>query len=388
METATETTRPTATANIPTKETIPGPTLTFVPAASPRLPSGSPLQLDEIHMVSLSEGWAISAGLVLRTSDGGKTWREVTPPEKIAAGTTAQVYGAFLNTQYAWVVFSANNQIVPEASVWVTTDGGTGWTQSAPLLHQVFGDSMWVEFSVLDTNNVWVMVRAVYAGAGIHFSHELFHSRDGGLNWTTLDGEISDDYTGMVFADPQFGLRTLQHTGAYENWAASYDVTTDGGANWLNRELPAPPGSPDLYNQYLYCETYQPNMLSAQLIRLLVGCFDAYDPPRQFRSYIYISQDGGMSWKTILLPEKVLASADRLFFFDANHALLAGRDSYQSTDGGKTWTLIQTVYWDGQFSYVDALHGWAVGGETGKVVLVTTINGGRSWVLIKPVTTR
>jgi hypothetical protein len=34
------------------------------------------------------------------------------------------------------------------------------------------------------------------------------------------------------------------------------------------------------------------------------------------------------------------------------------------------------------------LHGWAVGGETGKVVLVTTINGGRSWVLIKPVTTR
>jgi photosystem II stability/assembly factor-like uncharacterized protein len=88
------------------------------------------------------------------------------------------------------------------------------------------------------------------------------------------------------------------------------------------------------------------------------------------------------------LPGKVLASQDTLFYFDANHALLLGRDIYQSANGGQTWSFVQPVNWDGQFSFVDPLHGWAVGGEVGKIALVNTVNGGRTWVLIKPVIAR
>ena len=286
------------------------------PAAPAHFRTGDPVQLDSIAMKSRTEGWGLSGAYVLATADGGQTWREATPPESFPSAAQNQAYGAFLDAQTAWIVFAEDSLIPPEASVWRTTDGGRTWTPSPPLSHQVVGEKVWAEFAVLDAQNVWMMVRGVYAGAGTHFNHELFHTADGGLTWTSLDGQISDDYTGMVFTDANFGLRTLQTTGFYAPGPPAYDVTTDAGADWENRELPPPPEAPDLFNQYPYCETFQPVLLSAQSIRLLVGCFDEYEPPKQFTSYFYSSQDGGATWQTVHLPAKVQAAQDQLIYFD------------------------------------------------------------------------
>jgi photosystem II stability/assembly factor-like uncharacterized protein len=211
-------------------------------------------------MVSLTEGWGISGRYLLVTADGGQTWREVTP----SAGEADKIYGAFLDRQTAWIIFSQGGQIDQTLTIYFTTDGGRTWSynQGPPITTQVQGESTWAEFAALDARNVWVMVRGVYVVAGTHYNHELFHSADGGQTWTSQDGEISDDYTGMVFADTQFGLRSLQTTGSYGPGAPAYDVTTDGGAAWEGRELPAPPEAPDLFNQYPYCESYQPVLLS------------------------------------------------------------------------------------------------------------------------------
>jgi hypothetical protein len=287
-------------------------------------------------MISRSQGWGLSGPYVLTTADGGQTWREGTPPESLTGTTKNQAYGAFLNAQTAWIIFAEDSQISPNASVWSTTDGGRTWTPTAPLSHQVVGQNVWAEFDVLDAQNIWMMVRGVYAGAGTHYNHELFRSADGGLTWTSLDGEISDDYTGMVFTDTKFGLRTLQTTGAYAPGPPAYDVTSDGGATWDGRQLPPPPEAPDLFNQYPYCETYQPVLLSAQSIRMLVGCFDYYDPPKKFTSYFYSSQDGGTTWQTVHLPDKVQAAQDRLIYFDKDHALLLGHITYQTASDGQT----------------------------------------------------
>jgi hypothetical protein len=233
-----------------------------------------------------------------------------------------------------------------------------------------------------------VLVRGVYVGAGTHFNHELFHTTDGGLTWSALDSQISDDYTGMIFVDANTGLRTLQTTGAYASAPPAYEVTSDGGANWENRELPPPPDAPDLFNQYPYCETYQPVLLSTQSIRMLVGCFDYYSPPRQFSSYFYASQDGGATWKTIHLPDKVQAQQDRLLYFGLNNALLLGRDIYLSTSDGQTWDFVKTVNWDGQFSFSDPQYGWAVARANGAVALVQTTDWATTWTLIKPTIAR
>ena len=125
-------------------------------------------------------------------------------------------------------------------------------------------------------------------------------------------------------------------------------------------------------------------------IRMLVGCFDYFDPPQQFVSYLYASDDGGFTWETILLPDPVLASQYTLIYFglpaSSRHgALLLGREIYSSTDDGRTWEHVKTVNWDGQFSFVDSLRGWAIASSSEGVALVRTVDGGRTWALIKPV---
>jgi len=375
---------PTETVPAATLEPLPAPTLVSFKAAPAHLHPGDPIQLDQITMTSLTEGWGLSGPDVLVTADGGQTWREVTPPESLPSGSPDKAYGAFLDKQTAWVVFFQGNQIAPEAPVWHTTDGGSTWTRSAPLMHQAYGDTVWAEFATLDAKNIWLMVRGVYVGAGTHFSHDLFRSTDGGLTWNSLDGEISDDYTGLAFADASNGWRTYQTTGAYASAPPGYAVTTDGGANWEDRQLPPPPETPGLFDQYPYCETYQPVLLPARSVWMLMGCFDYYSPPHEFTSYLYTSQDGGATWQTVRLPDKVLASQDTLLYFDSSHALLLGHDSYLSTDDGHTWKYLSSVTWDGQYSFVDPQHGWAVGQLNDEGGLVKTTDGGATWILIHP----
>jgi photosystem II stability/assembly factor-like uncharacterized protein len=63
---------------------------------------------------------------------------------------------------------------------------------------------------------------------------------------------------------------------------------------------------------------------------------------------------------------------------------------YSSADGGRTWTYVKTVnwdvmtdsWWDGQFSFVDPQHGWAIPNFN---ALMNTVDGGRTWALIEPV---
>jgi len=358
------------------------------PAAAAHFRAGDPIQLDSITMTGRAEGWGLSGAYVLTTADGGKTWRETTPPQGFLPGMENHAYGAFLDAQTAWIVFAENGLILREAAVWHTMDGGRTWTPGTPLLHEVIGDSVWAEFAVLDARNAWVMVRGVYVGAGTHYNHELFRTTDGGLTWISLDGEISNDYTGMVFADTVFGFRTLETTGAYAAAPPGYDVTTDGGSMWEGRELPPPPEAPDLFTQLPYCETYQPVLLTPRSFRMLVGCFDYYDPPRESTSYFYSTQDGGASWLTVRLPEKTRAAEDRLLWFGLNNALLLGRNTYLSTSDGQTWSFVKTVNWDGQFSFSDPQYGWAVARSNGEVALVQTIDWAATWSLIKPTITR
>ncbi len=384
---------PTTESPTPTNEVVEQPVQTDTPAvlsvpqpaAASRFKPGDPVKLDRIEMKSRAEGWGISGGIVLTTKDGGLTWHEATPPEVFPPGSDVTAYGAFLNARTAWIIFGADGQINPAASVWFTTDGGKFWTPGPALNHQAYGDTVWAEFYVLDSQNLWLMIRGVYVGAGTHRDHQLFRSVDGGLSWALLDSQTSDDYTGLIFTDVNNGLRTLQTTGAYMGGPPVYEVTGDGGATWEPRELPNPPGAPDLFNQYPYCETYQPVVPSGNQIRLLVGCFEFGDPPKKFSGFFYSSQDGGKSWLTTPLPKNVRAEDGRMLYFGANYVLLLGRETYLSTSDGSAWSFVKSVNWDGSFSFTDPQYGWAVAVLNNETALVRTENGAVTWKIIKSV---
>jgi photosystem II stability/assembly factor-like uncharacterized protein len=120
----------------------------------------------------------------------------------------------------------------------------------------------------------------------------------------------------------------------------------------------------------------------------LVACFDYYDPPRNFISYLYSSDDGGDHWQMFALPKKVNGAKTSLIFFDSQTGLLLGRDMYETRDGGETWDLIKTVSWDGQFSFIDEQNGWAIARDQDEIALVRTEDGGRTWSQLDPITAR
>ncbi len=354
------------------------------PAAAPRLQAGDEVKLDLIAMKSATKGWGISGSVVLTTSDGGKTWSEATPPESLAFPASASAYGVFLDAQTAWVIYSQDDMILSEASVWHTTDTGRTWTPGPPLYHQVYGDVVWAELFALDAHNAWVMVRGVYVGAGTHYVHNLFRTHDSGVTWTPLDEQFSGDYTAMIFTDEGFGVRTLETLGAYYFDPPTFTRTLDGGATWAYIELPPPSDFPDLFDTYPYCETYQPVLLSDRSIRMLLGCMDNEYSVEDFVSYFYASEDAGATWQTTRLPAQVEASQYQLVYFGREEALLLGRSIYRSTTDGQDWDYVSMVNWDGQFSFIDAQTGWAVGKDTTEVAIAYTDDGADSWSLIIP----
>lgn len=354
------------------------------PAAAPRLKLYQDIVLDYIKMTSRTEGWGITGQTILTTVNAGLTWHEATPPEPIPEGSEVTAYGAFLNAKTAWVIYAINGQINPEASVWHTTDKGLTWTPGAPLNHQAFGDKLWAEFTVLDANTLWIMIRGVYAGAGMHYDHRLYSSTDGGLTWNFLPSEFSDDYTGMSFADASSGIRTLQTTDPYDAAPPAFEITLDGGAIWEKRELPPPPDEPDLFTRFAYCETYQPVALPFQSYRLLVGCFDNLNPHKLFEGYFYSSKNGGSTWTFGKLPVKARADIGQLVYFDAKTIYLLGKDSFRSTDDGMKWSYLKVVNWDGQFSFPDPQNGWAIARFKNAVSLVKTSNRAATWKIVLP----
>src|SRR5512145_2533413 len=139
----------------------PAPVASPQPAVARHRP-GDAIVLDRITMIDAQNGWAISGGDVLFTTDGARTWREVTPPETLPPESQVQAQGVFLDARHAWIIFSIDQQIPVNTVVWRTEDGGHTWTVSAALEHQVFGEQVWAEGFALDADHIWLLVRGVY----------------------------------------------------------------------------------------------------------------------------------------------------------------------------------------------------------------------------------
>jgi photosystem II stability/assembly factor-like uncharacterized protein len=373
---------------IPTMAVIEGGAPSDLPrtqaAAAPRFNAFQRFNLDYVKMTGTNEGWGFAGRSVLTSVNAGLTWKEGTPPEQIMDGIEYQPYGGFLDAKNAWVIYSKNMKIDNPAIIWHTTDSGRSWTPSTPINHQSFGDKMWASFVVIDPLNVYVLIHGLYDAAGPQYIHGLFRTKDGGITWSELSADSTENYSGMSFADAQFGLRTIQRTVPYEGNPPLLDITRDGGASWESRELPPPAEDPTLFKRYAFCESFQPVALSFESYRLLVGCYDNLDPHQLFTGYMYSTKNGGGTWLFSKLPEKARADTGQLFYFDAKHIYLMGKDSFQSSDDGMKWIYLKVVNWDGQFSFPDRTHGWAVARMKDSVAFVRTTNRASTWKVLSP----
>lgn len=380
--------RDDAPTPVPTLAVTPGGLPSELPrtqaAAAPRFGAYKQVELDYIKMAGINDGWGFIGRSVVTTLNAGLTWKEGTPPEQIMDGVEYQPYGGFLDAKNAWIIYTKNMKIENPAVIWHTTDSGRSWTPSTPISHQAFGDKMWASFVVIDPLNVYFMIHGLYDAAGPQYIHSLFRTKDGGITWSELSADSTENYSGMSFSDAMFGLRTIQRTVPYEGKPPLFEITRDGAASWEERELPPPAEDPTLFKRYAFCESFQPVALSFESYRLLVGCYDNLDPHQLFTGYMYSTKNGGATWLFSKLPEKVHPDTAQLVYFDAKHIYLLGKDSFQSSDDGMKWIYLKVVNWEGQFSFPDPTHGWAVARMKDSVALVKTTNRANTWKVLGP----
>ncbi|MHB8332433.1 MAG: hypothetical protein ACYDEA_09600, partial [Candidatus Dormibacteria bacterium] len=92
----------------------------------------SDFQVDDLHMVSASVGWAVDGvtGDILHTAGSVESWRVVDPPGKPPLGyLSASAF--FLGGEHAWAVMAGNGR--SEVAVARTSDGGSRWITGPSL---------------------------------------------------------------------------------------------------------------------------------------------------------------------------------------------------------------------------------------------------------------
>src|SRR5205807_4838126 len=101
--------------------------------------------LFSLHMIDPTTGWALSEHAVLRTTDGGLQWKNVTPPN---IQLTRESMADFLTASLAWVTTPQTNGTTTQ--VLRTMDSGQTWQQSTvPAFYLK-------QMTFVDTQHGWI----------------------------------------------------------------------------------------------------------------------------------------------------------------------------------------------------------------------------------------
>jgi photosystem II stability/assembly factor-like uncharacterized protein len=358
---------PTATARV----AIPSQ-----PVLEPSLEAGQPVVIEQLWMDTATEGWAIGshpdadpapAIHVLRTSDGGQTWSEVTPPEDNA--TMTDIGGLYSSGSNAWVIYLGTDR------VWRTMDGGDMWIASEA--GYPIGQFSTLDFT--DPQHGW-MLQEVESGFGSQLV-SLFQTTDGGDTWQEIINPYeSEDLqscrkSGMSFFGTDTGWVTYDCEGTYLD--PFLDISDDAGQSWNEGQLPLPDGAAQSTDQG-WCYSSSPRLTGEASGRLIVTCVVNEGSTLTESSFLYLTEDAGGTWEIRDYP------GGELTLFDDGSMLALARDQHRSTDSGVSWQKIKTVSWDGIYSFADPDNGWAVATSEDEIALVVTLDGGRAWEIIKP----
>lgn len=242
-------------------------------------------------------------GKIFRSSDTGKTWREVV------SGTRLPLYSVrFPDSKNGWIAGKSG-------LILHTKDSGETWS------HQITGTSNHL-FSIDFTSD--------QQGCAVGDWGAVLVTEDGGTTWQ--DASLTEDVVlyGVGFAD--------SHNGWVVGEFGRVLKTVDGGRNWSPVELPLQ------LNTTLFCVSVNAGALYAAGLDGIV---------------IY-SKDGGETWH---YPHSVTEKALYSIAVQGASGWAAGDAGtiLQTEDGGKSWHLVdipeqKKLFWVGTVSLSNGGH--------------------------------
>jgi len=318
-----------------------------IASASPRgfawhvTPTGTTAHFRGLSPVSATTAWVsgytATDGVVMRTTDRGATWQDVSPPG--AAGLQFRDIEAF-DANHAVAMSIGNNP--PDFRVYVTSDGGQTWS----ITQQNTNPGAFYDCMTFFNDKRGLLVSDPPDGQ--HFL--VLATDDGGLHWHVTGLQMPAALPGEA-AFAASGECITSHGGRawFGTTAGRVFRSDDGGVSWTVSQTPVASGS----------GTNGINALafrSAQHGLAVGGDFLApAASPDNFAS----TSDGGLTWS--LVPAAPAEYRSGVTWVDGHTAIAVGlTGSDVSTDFGTTWQRFD----NGSFDAVDCANPnacWASG---------------------------
>jgi photosystem II stability/assembly factor-like uncharacterized protein len=267
---------------------------------------------DDLFAVAFAtdqDGVAVGANrTILRTTDGGQTWKRVLGPAK-QKGNFAAVL--FANDSIGWV----RNQFTEE--IHRTADGGQTWQYvKAPKEGSVYAPSGFASHAIAGETYFWQNAGGAFGGNG------LYKTTDAGRTWTSLwqsDGKLGGGGVSLAFPDANEGwMASIGKAVPHEYYVAR---SSDGGKTWTAQQVKDKVGG---------------NYMKLSAVDKDRGWFASH-----FSNHVHASADGGKTWTAHELGNGAENTIRELRFVDAQvgHVLCAGKGWHvrRTADGGKTW---------------------------------------------------
>ena len=356
---------PRTTSSAPTTES--GPISTSIP------PSLSTFTLQSASFVSSQIGWALGVGScstghcfgLLKTSDGGSDWNEVTAPPFGTSPASLSFNSAtidFATPEDGWAYDSNEGQAGGDTDdqLFATHNGGSSWTPITLGNLDEFG--MEIEALAADPGHVWAV---------------LFSSAND--NFAIVGSPVNeDDWTTAPLALPLSA-----------GPVSAFQIVLEGDSGWIVNNDRGPVVGASLQNGEwtTWTSPCQDRPYGdAELAGISTYDLVAFCPPNLIVSTpppaaLLTSTNGGESFQEVAatLPSSVSALAaspsGALFCYDEQG--IAG-----SFNGGRTWQMVLGLGTTSSpvpntgFAFVTSGVGFAVtpGGR-----LARTVDGGHSW---------
>jgi photosystem II stability/assembly factor-like uncharacterized protein len=346
------------------------------------------VQVFHVVMQSPQDGWGLgrvdgSGHLaILRTTDGGATWADVSPKGEPTPAVglpidpqPSTVAGIFPSFAEGWVAAARSETAV---AVLHTVDGGRSWSER--LVRVPFAEGLALAVPTSPTARLLLS-----AGPALALEEKaLLGSDDGGKTWDTVACscpataalstlDASGFLYGMTFVSPAEGWIAGTPTGDSQNWLYR---TVDGGRHWTPVPIPLPPGFRGV------TDVEAPFVFGRQRGVLVVGLHAASG----LEVMVDHTSDGGVTWRPgpVRKTRIDVGTLDAAFINSDDGWVAGSGDShlYVTRDGGLTWQILPLPRTEGnvvQVDFVDTRHGWAVFAGKDSTSLWRTVDGGRSW---------
>ena len=281
---------------------------------------------DDLHSITfINDKIGVAVGgsyTILRTSDGGKSWKRVLGP-KSQSGYFASVI--FADDKVGWVRNNYNSE------TYRTDDGGLTWQQIALMPKDAPPGS---PSSVYNRHGF-----SDHAVVGNTYFHMNWYSNVSGnfLSVTSDRGKTWTDLAPTSDGKEDANSASISFAGAKEGWKARVmgahphthfvSRSSDGGTTWKSQQI-----KDKVAGRYMIIRGVDKDN----------GFFVS-----ETTNHIHVSTDGGKTWTPHQLGNGLQTRMRVMQFLDAKTGyLLCGDDDYhvrKTADGGKTWTSLGSL---------------------------------------------